>query len=55
MLPAVLTFFFLANYPGQALRVVMVVGVLECGFLLFNNIQDRFEGQEAREKRPAVT
>ncbi|CAM9592646.1 unnamed protein product [Laminaria digitata] len=41
--------------PQQAVRVVMVVGVLECGFLLINNIQDRFEGQEARDKRPAVT
>lgn len=42
-------------WPSQAVRVVMVIGVLECGFLLINNIQDRFEGQEAWEKRPAVT
>ena len=30
----------------QALRVVMVMGVLEGGFLIYNSLQDRFEGKE---------
>eukprot|EP00752_Nemacystus_decipiens_P012001 g10640.t1 len=32
--------------PQQALRVVMVMGVLEGGFLIYNSLQDRFEGKE---------
>lgn len=35
----------------QALRVVMVVGVLECGYLLFNGMQDRLEDRAKQEKR----
>lgn len=36
-----------ASFACQALRVVMVMGVLEGGFLVYNSLQDRFEHNEA--------
>lgn len=35
-------------YTLQALRVVMVMGVLEGGFLVYNSLQDRFDRKDAR-------
>ncbi|CAN0013290.1 unnamed protein product [Scytosiphon promiscuus] len=42
--------------PQQALRVVMVMGVLEGGFLVYNSLQDRFDRKDARpDKTTALT
>ncbi|CAM9574448.1 unnamed protein product [Ectocarpus sp. 4 AP-2014] len=43
--------------PQQALRVVMVMSVLEGGFLVYNSLQDRFERSEAirPDKKVALT
>lgn len=46
---------FSTGWLVQAVRTVMVGGVMECGFLMFNAIQDRLEAKEAWKNRPAVT